>query len=148
LAAIEWQIGRAGRNAVNLVFEIDHTAMAALGPRGIEGMARLARNGSGLALARAHGMGLDLEGLRDLHFRFIPFSAAALPSDRHGIPAWAETARIAGDYGFTIGVQGLFYEEQINLASRWAALASGPAFAPPRRVKGEAIPVHQIRSAA
>jgi len=148
LAAIEWQIGRAGRNAVNLVFEIDHTAMAALGPRGIEGMARLARNGSGLALARAHGMGLDLDALRDLRFHFITFSAAALPSDRNGVPAWAETARVAGDYGFTIGVQGLFYEEQINIASRWASLASGPAFAPPRRVKGEAIPVHPIRSAA
>lgn len=148
LAAIEWQIGRAGRGGINLVFEIDHTAMAALGPRGIEGMARLARNGSGLALARAHGMGLDLAALRDLHFRFINFSAAALPNDRHAIPAWAETARLAGEYGFTIGVQGLFYEEQINVASRWALLGSGPAFAPPRRVKGEAIPVNQIRTAA
>lgn len=148
LAAIEWQIGRAGRGGINLVFEIDHTAMAALGPRGIEGMARLARNGSGLALARAHGMGLDLAALRDLHFRFITFSAAALPNDRHAIPAWAETARLAGEYGFTIGVQGLFYEEQINVASRWALLGSGPAFAPPRRVKGEAIPVNQIRTAA
>lgn len=148
LAAIEWQIGKAGREAVNLVFEIDHTAMAALGPRGIEGMARLARNGAGLALARAHGMGLDLVALRDLHFRFISFSAAALPTDRQAVPAWAETARLAGDYGFTIGVQGLFYEEQINVARRWAMLGSGPAFAPPRRVKGEAIPVTQIRSAA
>jgi EAL domain-containing protein (putative c-di-GMP-specific phosphodiesterase class I) len=148
LAALEWQIGRAGRGAINLVFEIDHTAMAALGPRGIEGMARLARNGAGLALARAHGMGLDLAALRDLHFRYITFSAAALPTDRHAVPAWAETARLAGEYGFTIGVQGLFYEEQINVASRWALLGSGPAFAPPRRVKGEAIPVNQIRSAA
>ncbi|MGE3874821.1 MAG: EAL domain-containing protein [Parvibaculaceae bacterium] len=148
LAAIEWQIGRAGRGAVNLVFEIDHTAMAALSPRGIEGMARLARSGAGMALARAHGMGLDLDALRELHFRFITFSAAALPSDRHAVPAWAETARLAGDYGFTIGVQGLFYEEQIHVARRWAALGSGPAFAPPRRVKGEAIPVTQIRSAA
>ena len=31
---------------------------------------------------------------------------------------------------------------------RWAALGSGPAFAPPRRVKGEAIPVNPLRSAA
>jgi EAL domain-containing protein (putative c-di-GMP-specific phosphodiesterase class I) len=148
LAAIEWQIGRAGRNAMSLVFEIDHTAMAALSPRGIEGMARLARNGAGMALARAHGMGIDLAALRDLHFRFITFSAAALPTDRHAVPAWAETARIAGEYGFTIGVQGLFYEEQIYVATRWASLGSGPVFAPPRRVKGEAIPVTQIRSAA
>ena len=111
-------------------------------------MARLARNGVGMALARAHGMGLDLAALRDLHFRFITFSAAALPTDRHAVPVWAETARLAGDYGFTIGVQGLFYEEQINVATRWALLGSGPVFAPPRRVKGEAIPVDQIRPAA
>ena len=148
LAAIEWQIGRAGRNGARLVFEIDHTAMAALSPRGIEGMARLARNGAGMALARAHGMGIDLQALRDLHFRFITFSAAALPTDRHAVPAWAETARLAGEYGFAIGVQGLFYEEQIHVASRWASLGSGPVFAPPRRVKGEAIPVTQIRPAA
>jgi EAL domain-containing protein (putative c-di-GMP-specific phosphodiesterase class I) len=148
LAAIEGQIGRAGRAAINLVFEIDHTVLAALGPRGIEGMARLARNGVGMALARAHGMGLDLAALRDLHFRFITFSAAALPTDRHAVPVWAETARLAAEHGFTIGVQGLFYEEQINVATRWALLGSGPVFAPPRRVKGEAIPVNQIRPAA
>jgi EAL domain-containing protein (putative c-di-GMP-specific phosphodiesterase class I) len=146
LAVIEWQIKRAGR--ANLVFEIDQSDMAALGSRGIEGMARLARNGAGLALAHAHGTSLDLDALRDLHFRFITFSATTLPADRDGIPAWAETARLAGEYGFTIGVQGLFYEDQIHLASHWASLGSGPAFAPPRRVKGEAIPVNQVRSAA
>jgi EAL domain len=148
LAAIERQIGRARRGAANLVFEIDQSAMAGLGQRGIEGMARLSRNGAGLALARAHGAGLDLDALRDLHFRFISFSAAALPADRDTVPAWAEKARRAGDYGFTIGVQGLYYEEQIHIASRWASLGSGPAFAPARRVKGEAIAVNQVRSAA
>ena len=89
LAAIEWQIGRAGRGAANLVFEIDQSDMAALGQRGIEGMARLARNGVGLALARTHGTGLDLEALRDLHFRFITFSAAVLPTDRTAFSTWA-----------------------------------------------------------
>jgi EAL domain-containing protein (putative c-di-GMP-specific phosphodiesterase class I) len=148
LAAIEWQIGRAGRGAGNLVFEIDHSAIASLSAGGIEGVARLARNGAGLALARARGTGLDLDALRDLHFRFITFSAAALPTDRNAFPAWAETARLARDHGFTIGVQGLLYEDQIRVASRWASLASGPAFAPPRRVKGEAITVNQVRSAA
>jgi EAL domain-containing protein (putative c-di-GMP-specific phosphodiesterase class I) len=148
LAIIEWQMGRAGHSAINLVFEIDQSAMAALNPRGIEGVARLVRNGARLALARAHGTLLDLAALRDLHFRFITFSAAALPADRSAAPAWAETARVAGEYGFTIGVQGLFYEEQTHIARRWAALGSGPVFAPPRRVKGEAIPVSQIRSAA
>jgi EAL domain-containing protein (putative c-di-GMP-specific phosphodiesterase class I) len=148
LAAIEWQIGRAGRGAANLVFEIDQGDVAALDQRGVEGMARLARSGAGLALARAHGTGLDFDALRDLRFRFITFSAAALPTDRSALSAWAETARLAGDYGFIVGVQDLLYEEQLRVASRWAALGSGPAFAPPRRVKGEAIPVNQVRSAA
>jgi EAL domain-containing protein (putative c-di-GMP-specific phosphodiesterase class I) len=148
LAAIELQIGRAGRGAGNLVFEIDHSAMAALASDGMEGMARLARNGARLALARAHGEGLDLNALRRRHFRFITFSAVALPTDRNAVPTWAETARLAVGYGFTIGVQGLLSEEQIHLASGWASLGSGPAFAPPRRVKGEAITVNQARSAA
>ena len=148
LAAIEWQMGRAGKSARSIIFEIDHAAMAALSPRGIEGLARLARNGAGMALARAHGMGIDLTALRALHFRFITFSAAALPAERHAVPAWASTARRAGEYGLTIGVQGLFYEEQIHVAGRWAELGSGPVFAPPRRVKGEAVSIDQIRSAA
>jgi EAL domain-containing protein (putative c-di-GMP-specific phosphodiesterase class I) len=148
LAAIEGQISRSVHGAANLVFEIDHRAMAALGQRGIEGMARLARNGAGLALARAHGTGLDLDALRDLHFRFLTFGAAALPADRSALSAWAETARLARNHGFIVGVQDLINEEQIPVASRWASLGSGPAFAPPRRVKGEAIPVNQVRSAA
>ena len=147
-SAIEWQMNNAGNAAASIVFEIDHTVMAALSPRGIEGLARLARYGSGMALSKAHGMGIDLKALRDLHFRFISFSAAALPTDGHTVPAWAETARLAADHDFRIGVQGLFYEEQVNIASRWAKLGSGPVFASPRRVKGEAVSIDQIRSAA
>lgn len=149
LAAIEWQMRRAGKAAAGtIIFEIDHVAMAALSPRGIEGLARLARNGAGMALSRAHGMGIDLTALQALHFRFITFSAAALPGERHAVPAWASTARRAADHGVRIGVQGLFYDEQINVAGRWAELGSGPIFAPPRRVKGEAVSIDQIRSAA
>lgn len=148
LAAIEWQMDKAGKAAGTIVFEIEHAAMAALSPRGIEGLARLARNGAGMALARAHGMGIDLAALRSLQFRFISFSAAALPAERHAVPAWATTARLARDYGFKVAVQGIFYDEQINVAGRWAELGSGPAFAPPRRVKGEAVSIDQIRSAA
>ncbi len=148
ITAIERHMGRAGRDASSIVFEIDHAAMAALSPRGIEGLARLARCSAGMALSRAHGMGIDLAALRDLQFRFISFSAAALPAERNAIPAWAQTARIAHDYGFQIGLQGLFYEEQVDIASRWAELGSGPVFAPARRVRGDAVSIDQIRSAA
>jgi EAL domain-containing protein (putative c-di-GMP-specific phosphodiesterase class I) len=148
LSAIEWQMNKAGDAATSIVFEIDHAAMAALGPRGIEGLARLARYGAGMALSKAHGMGIDLQALRDLQFRFISFSAAALPTDGRSVPVWAQTARLADDHGFRIGVQGLFYEEQVNIASRWAKLGSGPVFASPRRVKGKAVSIDQIRSAA
>lgn len=147
LSNIEWQMTQAGEHASGIIFEIDHATMAALSPRGIEGLARLARFGSGLALSRAHGMGIDLDALRDLQFRCITFSAAALP-DAHAVPAWAETARSARDYGFSIGVQGLFYPQQVDIASRWATLGSGPVFAAPRRVKGDAVSIDQIRSAA
>jgi EAL domain-containing protein (putative c-di-GMP-specific phosphodiesterase class I) len=148
LSAIEWQMNKAGNAAASIVFEIDHAAMAALGPRGIEGLARLAHHGAGMALSKAHSTGIDLQALRDLKFRFISFSAAALPVDGRSVPVWAETARLADDCGFGIGVQGLFYEEQVNIASRWAKLGSGPVFASPRRVKGEAVSIDQIRSAA
>ncbi|WP_119389987.1 EAL domain-containing protein [Taklimakanibacter lacteus] len=147
LSAIEWQMTQAGDRAAGIIFEIDHATMAALSPRGIEGLARIARFGSGLALSRAHGMGIDLDALRDLQFRCISFSAAALP-EAHAVPAWAETSRSARDYGFSIGVQGLFYPEQVDIAGRWAELGSGPVFAPPRRVKGDAVSIDRIRSAA
>jgi len=147
LSSIEWQMTQAGDHATGIIFEIDHATMAALEPRGIEGLARMARFGSGLALSRAHGMGIDLDALRDLQFRCITFSAAALP-DGQAVPAWAETSRSARDYGFNIGVQGLFYAEQVDVASRWAELGSGPVFAPPRRVKGDAVSMDRIRSAA
>jgi len=148
LSAIEWQMNNAGDAAASIMFEIDHAVMAALSQRGIEGLARLARHGAGMALSKAHGMGIDVQALRDLQFRFISFSAAALPGDIHAVPAWANTARLAGDYGFSIGVQGLFYEEQVDIASRWARFGSGPLFAAPRRVRGEAVSIDQIRSAA
>ncbi len=148
LSAIEWQMTQAGEQAAGIIFEIDHAAMAGLSPRGIEGLARLARFGSGLALSRAHGMGIDLDAMRDLNFRVISFSAAALPDDAREIPAWVETSRSARDYGFTIAVQGLFYAEQVDVASRWAELGSGPVFAPPRRVKADPISIDPIRSAA
>jgi hypothetical protein len=93
-------------------------------------------------------MGLDLAALRDLHFRFVTFAAAVVPRDRHAVPAWAETARLAANYGLCIGVQGLVHDEQVDVASRWASLGSGPVFAPPRRVRGEAVSIGQIRSAA
>ena len=59
-------------------------AVAAVGAdrSGIEGLARLARYGSGMALSKAHGMGIDLKALRDLHFRFISFSADLSRSKR------------------------------------------------------------------
>ena len=148
LSAIEWQLNNAGNAAASIVFEIDHAVIAALSQRGIEGLARLARYGAGMALSKAHGMGFDLAALHDLHFRFISFSAAALPADSRSVPAWAQTARLAADYGFRIGVQDLFHEGQIHVASRWAVFGSGPVFAAPRRVKGDAVSIDQIRSAA
>jgi EAL domain-containing protein (putative c-di-GMP-specific phosphodiesterase class I) len=148
LAAIADQMERADAAGAAIVFEIDHATMATLDAQGIEGLAGLARDGAGMALSKAHGTGIDLAAMADLHFRFICFTAAALPVDGDMVPSWAPIARVAGEYGLTIAIQGLVYGEQVDVASRWAELGSGPAFAAPRRVREESQPSSRMRSAA
>jgi EAL domain-containing protein (putative c-di-GMP-specific phosphodiesterase class I) len=148
LAAITDQMERADAAGAAIVFEIDHATMAALDTQGIEGLAGLARDGAGMALSKAHGTGIDLAAMADLHFRFICFTAASLPVDSDTVPSWAPIARIAGEYGLTIAIQGLVYGEQVDVASRWAELGSGPAFAAPRRVREETQASSRMRPAA
>jgi EAL domain-containing protein (putative c-di-GMP-specific phosphodiesterase class I) len=140
---------RAMRDAArSVIFEIDHSIMASLHAGGVEGLARLAHQGAGMSLARAHGIGIDLAALRELRFRFICFDAASLPAENYQVPAWAGIARVAADNDFVVAVQGVDHEEQALAARRWVSLASGPHFALPRRVKGESVEADASRFAA
>jgi EAL domain-containing protein (putative c-di-GMP-specific phosphodiesterase class I) len=148
LSRIEAETRAMREAARSIIFEIDHSIMAGLHAGGVEGLARLAHQGAGMSLARAHGIGIDLAALRELRFRFICFDAASLPSENYQVPAWAGIARVAADNDFVVAVQGVDHEEQSLAARRWVSLASGPYFALPRRVKGESVEADASRFAA
>jgi cyclic-di-GMP phosphodiesterase TipF (flagellum assembly factor) len=131
-----------------VTFEIDHKAMAGLGTVGVEGLAALASQGPAMALTHASPQGIDLKALRDLHFRHLSFPASGLPRTALGKPDWATLAAFAGDLGFSIEVRGVASAEQADRAKTWAKFGSGPAFAPPRRVKCDAGAVVSLGAAA
>jgi hypothetical protein len=132
----------------SIIFEIDQAVVAALDHDGTEGLARLAHHGSGLSLGRAHGLGVDLQALHDLRFRFICFGYANAGRDAVAIPPWAGTARIAVEKGFEVALQGVPQPGQSKQLERWATLASGAGFAAPRKVKNNLALVRTERSAA
>jgi EAL domain-containing protein (putative c-di-GMP-specific phosphodiesterase class I) len=134
--------------ASSVAFEIDHKTMAGLSAKGVEGLAALARQGAAMALTRVAPEGVDLPALRDLHFVFLSFPAARLPRTALGKPDWSGLARFAGDHGFAIEVRGLETGDQVARAKKWAKLGSGPAFAPPRRVRSDAGAASSFSAAA
>lgn len=134
--------------APSIAFEIDHKAMAGLSAQGVEGLATLARQGAAMALTGTTSQGVDLKALRDLRFGFLSFPAASLPRTVLGRPEWSGLAAFASEHGFAIEVRGLDSGEAVNHAKKWARLGSGPAFAPPRRVRSDAGTMSSVSAAA
>ncbi len=121
--------------ASGVVLEIPHAMLASLPDRSLEGLAYLARAGVTLSLAQASIAGIDLAGLGKLNVRFIGLAAASLSFEGRisaGLPGFVQAARalriqvIVSQVGDPAMVTGL---------AQVARLASGPAFAAPRRLR-------------
>jgi cyclic-di-GMP phosphodiesterase TipF (flagellum assembly factor) len=129
VAEIERQIKASRHVAQGLVFEIAQAVLAKLDAAGIEGLARLARQGPLLCLGNVETAGIDFSALRGLRFRYLSFAASQLSQDR------SRLAALAVSQGFEILAADVRSPEQLGEVTRWAALGRGPAFAPPRLVK-------------
>lgn len=141
IAEIERLVGNSRPAAQGLVFEIGHGVLAGLDSAGIEGLARLARQGPLLCLANADAQGLDLGALRGLRFRYLSFAAATFPAE--GL----RLTRLAAVQGFEILSADVATTDELDHVGRWATLARGPAVAAPRLVKSEPAAIQPARAA-
>lgn len=131
LAEIERLLRESRYVTQGLVFEIDHEVLAKLDAAGIEGLARLARQGPLLCLGETRPQGLDFSALRGLRFRYLSFGVEDFPEDG------SRLASLATTQGFEILASGIATAADLGAVSRWAALARGAALAPPRLVRPE-----------
>lgn len=121
-----------------LVVDIPHAVLASLPETALEGLAYLARSGVDLSLNNASVSGLDLGSLDKLNVRFVGVSSATVgaePKLSKGIAGFVQAARALR---IQVIVTNVASAQQATQLMRIARFASGPAFAPPRRVRREA----------
>ncbi|MGH6855341.1 MAG: EAL domain-containing protein [Aestuariivirga sp.] len=125
-------------DASGIIFDITHGDLAGLDTAGIEGLARLGRLGTKMALSQISIAGLDLASLRQLGVRFLDIEAASLNAGSGAAPVWSEFAQFARAMRFQMIGGGIVSPDQAEAASRIARFGYGPYFAPPRRVRADA----------
>ncbi len=136
--------------APGIVLEIAHEGLGLLSTSGIEGLARLGRLGTTMALARVSLTGLDLMALRQLGVRFLDIDSRTFEQGHGVAPAWIEFAQFARSMQFQIVAGSVETPAQSLAAGRLARFGYGRYFAPPRRVRaeaGEAQPAAAFRAA-
>jgi predicted signal transduction protein with EAL and GGDEF domain len=124
--------------ARGIVFDIAHGDLAGLDAEGIEGLARLGRLGTKMALSEVSIAGLDLASLRQLGVRFLDIDAAGLNARLRTAPAWVEFSQFARAMQFQMIGGGIETADQAETASHITRFGYGPYFAPPRRVRADA----------
>ena len=120
--------------ANGLIIEVPHVVLAGLGESGLEGLARLARQGLVFALSNASIVGLDLDAMKILNVKLVGLNAASIsggaPSET--LLGFAQLARLAR---VNIYVTDVTNPASVAPLSAFSRLACGPCFAAPRRVK-------------
>jgi EAL domain-containing protein (putative c-di-GMP-specific phosphodiesterase class I) len=133
--------------ASGLVIELPHATLAGLSERGLEGLARLARNGVYLALTNVAIAGVDLKALAKLNVRYISLtSTSALGTNGPSpiIQSFAQTARVHRIQLIVTAITDASLAKHVSKIGRFVA---GPAFAPARRVK-QGMASEPVRSAS
>ena len=120
--------------ANGLVIELPHVVLAGLGERGLEGLAKMVRQGLVFALAQASIAGLDLDAMKLLNVKLVGLHAANLggeaPSET--LLGFAQLARLSR---INVYVTDVTNAASVPHVSALARLACGICFAEPRRVK-------------
>jgi EAL domain-containing protein (putative c-di-GMP-specific phosphodiesterase class I) len=133
--------------ASGLVIELPHATLAGLSERGLEGLARLARNGVYLALTNVAIAGVDLKALAKLNVRYMSLtSTSALGTNGPSpiIQSFAQTARVHRIQLIVTAITDASLARHVSKIGRFVA---GPAFAPARRVK-QGMASEPVRSAS
>ena len=134
--------------ASGVVLEIPHAVLASLPDRSLEGLAYLARAGVTLSLAQASIAGIDLAALGKLNVRYIGLAAASLSFEGRlsaGLPGFVQAARALR---IQVIVSQVSDPAMVAGLAQTARLASGPAFAAPRRLRRQEESHSTLRVAA
>jgi EAL domain-containing protein (putative c-di-GMP-specific phosphodiesterase class I) len=145
---------RANKDAAGgMVIEISQSALAALSPAGMEGLAYLAELGATLSLSEARLEGPDPATLVLLGFRFFDVDVAAL-AGIHGWDAFSENgeicrlARRAEQAGLTVVAANVARAEELERVRGLVRLARGSLFSPPRVVRRDIADLPPAQAAA
>ena len=124
--------------AAGIVFDLQQSDIGQLNAEGIEGLARLARAGTVLALSGIAAEELDLASLRQLGVRYLIADAGLFDAGFGASPAWKQFSQYARAMQFQLMAGNVTTAQQASAATRLARFGYGPFFAPPRRVKADA----------
>jgi EAL domain-containing protein (putative c-di-GMP-specific phosphodiesterase class I) len=124
-----------GAVSQGLVIEISHAVLASLPDASLEGLATLARAGVTLALANAAISGVDLAALGKLNVRYVSLAAASLEQGERSAIALGGFVQAARALRIQVIITQVSDPARAQDLTRQARYASGPAFAPPRRLK-------------
>jgi EAL domain-containing protein (putative c-di-GMP-specific phosphodiesterase class I) len=122
-----------------LIFEFPHAMLAGLTEQALEGLAELARQGARFGLSNVSIAGLDLNAMNTLNVRFISLDSSAIDAVHGPSLAMASFTQTARASRVQMIVSGVADQRIIGKLPQITRLVSGPCFAPPRRVKKEAI---------
>jgi EAL domain-containing protein (putative c-di-GMP-specific phosphodiesterase class I) len=134
-------------NVSGVVVDVPHAVLASLPDASLEGLATLARAGVTLSLSQASIAGVDLSALHRLNVRYVSLAASSIGIGGQisaGLPGFVQSARAMRVH---IIVSHVGDPRQVENLARTARYASGPAFAPPRKLK-RAQPTAAQQSAA
>lgn len=122
-----------------LIFEFPHAMLAGLTEQALEGLAELARQGARFGLSNVSIAGLDLNAMNTLNVRFVSLNSSAIDAVHGPSLAMASFTQTARASRVQMIVSGVADQRIIGKLPQITRLVSGPCFAPPRRVKKEAI---------
>jgi EAL domain-containing protein (putative c-di-GMP-specific phosphodiesterase class I) len=121
--------------AAGLVYEFSHASLAGLSERGLEGLAMLARRGVLLAITNAAMAGIDANALGRLNVRFLSLSGSSVLANNGPSAQFLAFAQMVRANRIQLIATNVLNAAEAPKLSKATRYASGPGFAPPRRVK-------------
>ena len=146
LNRIAGAVEAAGQDGQGLVLELDHRELTRLSDAGVGGVAVLARRKIALAVTGVVMTGIDLASLRELGVIYLGLTPEIFDQQASTSQDLLAFCRLVRALQIQLMVNGITRMETAQALAGVARFASGPLYAPPRRVKardereGTAIP--------
>jgi EAL domain-containing protein (putative c-di-GMP-specific phosphodiesterase class I) len=126
---------QAGSAAANLIIELSHHDLTSLTDAGIAGVALLARRKMALAVTGTVVDGVDLAALRELGVTYLGLTPETIDRQDGLSQDLLGFCRLVRALQIQVMVNGITRMETAQALAGVARFASGPLYAPPRRVK-------------